>query len=151
MIYTAEEILKMHRNPQARHEFYEDAVELYEELECHFEGEPPRDLIRARRPGESEMVWEYRKTIYESRTKPILSRVYNTLQKIRKSPDWHVKFNTQIPPSIASDATPERYLNENFPLYTSITNWTFSYLLRYYLMDANAFVVVQPKDMGLVS
>lgn len=150
MIYSSKDILEMHRNPKARHEFYKDAVELYEDLECHFEGEPPRDLIRARRPGESEAVWEYRKTIYESRTKPILSRVYNTLQKIRKSPDWAVKFGTQIPPSIASDATPERYLNSDMPLYSSITNWIFSYLLRYYLMDANAFVVIQPKKMGYV-
>ena len=150
MIYSAKDILEMNRNQKARHEFYQDAVKLYEDLECHFEGEPPRDLIRARRPGESESVWEYRKTIYESRTKPILSRVFNTLQKIRKSPDWVVKFATQLPPSIASNATPERYLNADMPLYTSITNWTFSYLLRYYLMDANAFVVIHPNQMGYV-
>ncbi len=37
-----------------RHEDYDDAYELYEELEVHADGEYPHDLIDQRRPAESE-------------------------------------------------------------------------------------------------
>lgn len=147
LIATPELIAEYHKNKIKRHEFYKEAVELYQGLECHFEGEAPKKLIKDRRPAESENVWRYRETIYQSMTKPILSRVYNSLQKIRKSPDWVVKFSSDVPPSIADQERPEQYLNVNQPMYGSITNWAFNYLLRPYLMDANGFVAVQPFQM----
>ncbi len=130
-----------------RHSFYKESVELYEGIECHFEGEAPKKLIAERRPAESPKVWEYRDKIYQSVTKPIVSRVYNSLQKIRKSPDWAIKFTQSTPAIISEKEKPERYINYELPIYKSVTNWTFSFLLRPYLMDANAFVCVQPFQM----
>lgn len=146
-IATPEIIAGYHKNQSNRHAFYTEAVELYEGLECHFEGEAPKKLIKGRRPAESENVWNYRDEIFQSMPKPILSRVFNSLQKIRKSPDWVVKFDRNYPSRIADQESPERYLNYNLPLYGSITNWAFNYLLRPYLMDANGFVAVQPFQM----
>lgn len=144
-MFTSEQIKKYHT--EVKEGYNPKAVELYEGIECHFEGEAPKTLIRERRPAESEKVWEYREKIYQSVTKPILSRVYNSLQKIRKSPDWTVKFGREVPARIAQTEAPERYLNYDLPIYKSITNWAFSYLMRPYLMDANGFVCVQPFQM----
>lgn len=132
-------------NNEMRHAYYKEAVERYKSLMVHFEGKPPEKLIKERRPSEAQEVFDYRMKIYESPTKPILSKVVSSLQKIRKSPEWVIRFDAaQLPASIAVAETPERYLTTGLPVYGSLTNYAFAYLLRNYLMDSNAWVAVQP-------
>ncbi len=69
-------------NNKYRHSFYHDGVELAEELAVHANGEFPDDLILERRPAESEEIKNYREKIFTPITKPVFTKVYNSLMKI---------------------------------------------------------------------
>jgi len=127
-----------------RHSYYHDAVELAEELYIHADGEFPDDLISERRPAESEEIKNYRKKIFTPITKPVFTKVYNSLMKIRKSSDWMISFPTNIPAFIAQNEAPEKYMMKDFPRNGSITNWMFSVAFKPYLIDANAVVLTMP-------
>jgi hypothetical protein len=127
-----------------RHSYYHDAVELAEELYIHADGEFPDDLISERRPAESEEIKNYRKKIFTPITKPVFTKVYNSLMKIRKSSDWMISFPTNIPAFIAENEAPEKYLMKDLPRNGSITNWMFSVAFKPYLIDANAVVLTMP-------
>ena len=122
---------------------YLTTVELYNELKIHFDGEYPYKLIDVRRPNENEESKEYRKQIYQPKTKACCTRITNSLSKIRRSPDWLIKF-TDIPASIPEDESPEIYINDKFPFFGSLTTWIFSICLKNYLIDSNALCVVAP-------
>lgn len=128
-----------------KHSAYDLTVEKYKELKTHFEGEFPEKLISERRPNESEFSFEYRKKIYQPKTKAVCSRIISSLNKIRRSPDWVVKFDSHNN-SILESESPEQYINYNFPFFSSITNWIFSVLLKNYLIDSNAVCLVQPME-----
>ena len=129
-----------------RHEDYEDAVEMYEELEIHADGEYPGELIDQRRPAESDEIKHYRKKIFVPITKPVFTKVYNSLMKIRKSQDWMISFPNELPAVIAEDESPEKYLMYKMPRNGSITNWMFSVCFKQYLIDANAAVLTLPTN-----
>ena len=132
-----------------RHVYYHDAVELAEELAVHANGEFPDDLITERRPAESEEIKNYREKIFTPITKPVFTKVYNSLMKIRKSSDWMISFPGDVPAMIASDETPEEYLMKKFPRNGSITNWMFSVAFKPYLIDANAVVFTMPTNFEI--
>lgn len=115
-----------------------------EALEVHADGDYPGDLIEERRPAESVEIQNYRRKIFVPITKPVFSKVMNSLQKIRKSPDWSISFPTDLPPSITEDESPEAYIMRRFPRNGSITNWMFAVGLKQYLIDANAVVFTIP-------
>jgi len=129
-----------------RHEDYEDAVEMYEELETHADGEYPGELIDQRRPAESDDIKNYRKKIFVPITKPVFTKIYNSLMKIRKSQDWMISFPNELPAVIAEDESPEKYLMYKMPRNGSITNWMFSVCFKQYLIDANAAVLTLPTN-----
>lgn len=123
------------------------ATTLYKALKTHADGLVPEKLLNERRPNESVAVFEYRKKIYKSKTQGPFGRVVNTLAKIRRSPDWAIRYDAKTqPPQIASGQTLQVYCEENYPQYTSVTNWVFKVLLKNYLLDANAVVVVKPIE-----
>lgn len=132
-----------------RHSYYHDAVELAEELAVHANGEFPDDLILERRPGESIEIKNYREKIFTPMTKPVFTKVYNSLMKIRKSSDWMISFPSDVPAMIAADETPEEYLMKKFPRNGSITNWMFSVAFKPYLIDANAVVLTMPTNFEI--
>lgn len=136
-------------NRRNRHSFYEDTVERAEELAVHANGEFPDDLILERRPAESEEIKNYREKIFTPITKPVFTKVYNSLMKIRKSSDWMISFTADIPPVIAEDEAPEVYLMRKFPRNGSITNWMFSVAFKPYLIDANAVVLTLPMNYDI--
>ena len=113
-------------------------------LEVHADGDFPGDLIEERRPAESVEIQNYRRKIFVPITKPVFSKVMNSLQKIRKSPDWSISFPTDLPPSITEEESPEAYIMRRFPRNGSITNWMFAVGLKQYLIDANAVVFTIP-------
>lgn len=129
-----------------RHEDYDDAVEMYEELETHADGEYPGELIDQRRPAESDEIKHYRKKIFVPITKPVFTKVYNSLMKIRKSQDWMISFPNELPAVIAEEESPEKYLMYKMPRNGSITNWMFSVCFKQYLIDANAAVLTLPTN-----
>ena len=136
--------LEPYLSSKYRHSYYHDGVELAEELAIHANGEFPDDLISERRPAESEEIRNYRRKIFTPITKPVFTKVYNSLMKIRKSSDWMISFPTNIPAFIAEEEAPEKYIMKDLPRNSSITNWMFSVAFKPYLIDANAVVLTMP-------
>lgn len=130
-----------------RHQFYPETVKQFNDIRIHALGEMPRELITQRRPGESETIKQYREKIYIPKTQATVSKVFNSLQKIRKSTDYVWQWDeTVVPPIIAQNEKPSYYLMYDFPRYTSLDNWFWSVCFNQYLMDAGAMVLVTPLN-----
>lgn len=127
------------------HGAYHSTCRMYRELKEHANGEVPERAIRCRRPGESDRIKEYREEIYESMTKSPISKVISSLSKIRRSPDWNIRFDLPSPPIIKIGEELETYITTNYPNdFGSLTNWIFGVCLKKYLIDANAVIVIEP-------
>lgn len=122
------------------------ASEMYNEFRVHSDGEFPLKLIGERRPHEPEYILKYRKQIYESKTKTPISKVITSLGGIRRSSDWSIKYKAEVPAKIATGESLEYYCEKKYPYYTSVTNWVFSDLLKNYLIDPNALVLIKPLN-----
>lgn len=134
-------------NGSKKHAAWKETVDLAKRARIHDLGEFPDQLIGERRPGESEAVQSYRKVIFKEITKQTMTRIRTELNKIRKSKDWSVAYNDYLFPNLAkthTSGTLKDYCENNFPNFTSVTNWTFSVLLRKYLVDPNAVIFVRP-------
>ena len=141
--------LEPYLSTKYRHSYYHAGVESAEALAIHADGLYPDDLISERRPAESEEIRAYRKKIFTPITKPVFTKVYNSLMKIRKSSDWMISFPTNIPAMIVEDEAPEVYLMKRLPRNGSITNWMFSVAFKPYLIDANAVVLTMPIEYDI--
>lgn len=128
-----------------KHHFYEKTVEIAKSMAVHADGKFPEDLIKERRPNEPEQVLEYREKIFIAKTKPTFTKIFSSLQKIRRSSDWSIRFEGEFT-RINEEETLEKYTGENYPYFTSLTNWVFTLLLRKYLIDPNAVVLVYPVE-----
>lgn len=131
-----------------KHKNYAETCKLAHLLHVHADGLLPDKLIDERRPSEPEDIKIYRKKIYVPKTKNPISKVINSLEKIRRSQDWNIQYDKEkIQSRIAKGETLEDYCEFNYPTHTSVTNWAFSELLRQYLLDANGFVAVVIEEM----
>jgi hypothetical protein len=123
--------------------------EIANRLQIHADGKMPDRLIKKRRPNESEETFEYRKQIYVPRTQEAISKVLNSLSKIRRSQDWNIQYDNSVKPlkSIANGETLQDYCEFNYPQFSSITNWCFAELLKINLLDANSLCAVVVKSI----
>lgn len=141
---TAEQ-LRQYFEGGSKHRAYKETVDLYNCINVHADGIVPETLIKTRRPSESEETFEYRKDIYVPKTKNPIGKVISSLSKIRRSPDWSIKYDKgAFPASIIAEETLEEYCEKKYPGSTSITNWLFSVGLKNYCVDANAVVAIFP-------
>ena len=139
--------LKKYFKGDLRHPFYEKSVEMAHEIAIHMDGMYPVKLIDERRPSESVFIKEYRKKIWEPITQDPIGQVVNELMKIRKADDWSVRYDVNAFSSkIRPDERPSVYFEERFPVFKSVTNWTFSVLLPIYLKDPNAVLLTLPME-----
>lgn len=114
------------------------------DMRVHADGLFPKKLIEERRPNESLEVLAYRQKIWVPKTKPYFGKIENTLQKIRRSSDWSIKYPESSFDKIVEGEKMNEYAEYNYPVFGSVTNWAFSLLLRNYLIDANALAMVAP-------
>lgn len=131
-----------------RHCFYKRSVEDAKAMLVHADGIFPGDLINERRPNEPEEVLCYRKKIFIPKTKPYFSKIVSSLQKIRRSSDWSIRYTGDFP-KIPEGESLKDYTETYYPQFGSVTNWVFSVLLKKYLTDPNALLFVKPKEVGV--
>lgn len=130
-----------------KHLYYDRCVKDAHQLAIHANGEKPIEMLKCRRPNETLEVQEYRLEIWEPITKEPISKVVSSCQKIRRSPDYSIKYPDQKEFSkIREGETLQDYCEYNYPFFKSVTNWFFAVYLRKYLIDANAVIVVAPDD-----
>jgi hypothetical protein len=143
------DVLKSMFNGNKLHQAYYESVSLYVKLRIHANGECPIHLIKNSRPNESDEVRTYRESIYETETQNPVERVLGLLEKIRRSPDWMIRFDNDNPPIINSEETLKCYLMENYPIYQNFEIWLYEEALKTAALDANAVVVILPKDFNI--
>lgn len=131
-----------------KHCFYEKSIEKADQMLVHADGKYPCKLLDSRRPNEPTEVLEYRKSIFVPKTKPYFSKIQSSLQKIRRSSDWSIRYEGDFP-KIPEGETLKDYCEFNFPQFSSVTNWVFSVLLKKYLTDPNAVLFIYPKEVGV--
>lgn len=133
--------LKKYIQNGVTHENHQQAVKSYYDIKMHADGESPGELLNERRPNESMDIWNYRKKIYQPKTKTVIGKVQNVLEKIRRSTDWSIRF-TESPARIPEGESLEDYTEYKFPTYTSLTKWLFDVALKQHLVDPNAVALV---------
>lgn len=139
--------LKLYFTGDRKHFYYDKTVKRCKAFAPHSDGVFPCDLIECRRPNEPVEVKDYRKEIWVPKTKPTFSRIVNSLSKIRRSPDWSIKYPAQSQFSkISEGETLEDYCEKNFPYFQSVTNWLFAVCLKPYLTDPNGVILVMPLE-----
>lgn len=128
--------------------YYEASKTKRKEFLPHSDGEYPEEVIERQRPNEPDIVKDFRKEIWEPITMPKFTQIVSSLSKIRRSSDWSVKHDiaeSEVS-RIAEGETLEDYCEVNFPFFGSITNWVFSVLMKPYLIDPNAVILVMPLE-----
>lgn len=131
-----------------RHKCYDDTVKIADRLRLHADGESAGTLISERRPSESEEIQKYRQKIFVAITEGSISKILTCLAKIRKSPDWSIRFDANKQPGgIIEGETLEEYTDKNLPDFTSVTNWMFNLCMKSYLVDPNAVCLVMPIEL----
>lgn len=139
------DVLKLYFTGDRKHFYYDKSNKSCKAFQPHSEGKYPCELIECRRPNEPLEVKEYREKIWVPKTKPTFSRIVNSLSKIRRSPDWSIKYsNLDKFSKIREGETLEDYCEKNFPYFESITNWLFAVCLKPYLTDPNGVILVWP-------
>lgn len=136
--------LKAYFNDRKKYHYCERSREKEREMRVHADGMFPEKLINERRPNEPDTVLEYRKTIFVPKTKPYFNKIENTLQKIRRSSDWSIKYPDVSFDKVIEGEKMNHYAELHYPVFESLTNWAFSLLLRNYLVDPNALLLVAP-------
>lgn len=135
---------------KCNHFFHQETLKIATDMAIHADGIFPEKLLRQRRPNEPLEVLEYRYIIWTPITKPTFTKVFSSLQKIRRSKDWDIKYTDLDQFSlIIEDDSLEAYCETNFPYFDSVTNWVFSILLRKYLIDPNAVVFTLPLSFDV--
>lgn len=124
--------------------FYKECIKKHDDFLPHSDGKKPINIIEKQRPNEPDIVKEFRLEIWEPITKPTFSRLVSSLSKIRRSSDWSIIYPNDEFSKIREGFTLEEYCEHDFPYFTSVTNWVFGVLLKQYLIDANAVVLVKP-------
>lgn len=131
-----------------RHKLYPQTTKSYNEMLIFSDGADAGELLRERRPSESEEIFKYREKIYICITESTINKVIMSLNKIRKSSDWNIRYDlNKVSPKINEDETLQHYCEYNYPFYSSVTNWLFNICLKNYLIDSNALCVVIPLDV----
>ncbi|MEX6689217.1 hypothetical protein QTN47_17035 [Danxiaibacter flavus] len=150
-VFTKDE-LSLYFTGGKKHSAYLETVKQYEKINCHANGLVPGDLIKKRRPRESEEILKYRTDIYIPKTKHPIYKVINSLSKIRRSPDWSINYDkVESPARIIPEESLQTYCEEEYPGFTSVTNWMFSVALKNICIDANAVIAVFPVDPNIAS
>jgi hypothetical protein len=144
--FTADEI-KAYAAGRRAHPFKEKCNSTAKQLRTHALGEYPGELIECRRPNEPAEVMDYRKKIWSAKTKPYFGKIETTLQKIRRSTDWSIRYDLTEFTRVPEGEDLETYCEKKFPKFGSVTNWAFAKLLRDYLIDPNGVVVIMPVVM----
>lgn len=139
------DILKPYFSDNRTHYYYEKTNKKCKAFEPHAEGCYPEHLIGCRRPNEPLEVKEYRKEIWVPKTMPTFNRILSSLGKIRRSADWMIKYpELSAFAKIREGESLEDYCEKNYPYFGSVTNWIFSVVLKKYLTDSNAVILVMP-------
>lgn len=146
--FTPDE-LKQYFKPENKREYHyaAKAREFEKDMRIHADGGFPDGLITERRPNEPEIVKTYREKIWVAKTKPYFTKIESTLQKIRRSSDWSIRYKEMTFDKIIEGEKMNDYAEGKYPVFQSVTNWAFSLLLRNYLIDANALVLVAPIEI----
>jgi hypothetical protein len=132
---------------ERKHFYHDRSLGVCRAFMPHSDGVYPQELIECRRPNEPDEVKCYREKIWVPKTKPTFWRIISSLSKIRRSPDWSIKYKEDLAskfPRIRKGETLEDYTEKNFPYFTSVTNWLFSVCLKPYLTDPNGVIMVMP-------
>jgi hypothetical protein len=131
-----------------RHKLYPQTTKSYNEMLIFSDGADAGELLRERRPSESEEIFKYREKIYICITESTINKVIMSLNKIRKSSDWNIRYDlNKVSSKLRDGETLQKYCEMKYPFYSSITNWMFNICLKNYLIDSNALCVVIPLDV----
>ncbi len=158
-------------NGKKRHRNYNKCLDVAFHLQFHFDGYFQRPwpvtgentgdsivpvnpyftrLIDERRPSESPIILAYRRKRYQPITKECCGKVTNSLKKIVKSCDWKIDYSkVETPKSLPEENSLYRYMEEDYPKDDSLENWAYKTLVRWLLIDPNAWIVVMPLSFEI--
>jgi len=143
MIYGSEEFndtLVAVIKEKYRHPYYERACKIAREMSVHVYGEKPVDLLNRVRPGEDEVIKQYRLDNYEPTTKAPCGKAIKIVSKI-----FNPNLSSIIFPNTANAKKLKEYTMEYYPEYNSLAVFNKDVTLKKMIADANAVMAVKPQ------
>lgn len=132
------------------------SLDIYDHLRFHIDGytfKPDKvdnpyfkRLIENRRPNESDNIVQYRKENYLAKTKQPCFKVINSLKKIVKSQDWKIDYSKSEDPASVGKNTLEQYAEKDYPIFTTLENWLYTFATKEIIKDPNGIIYVEPKN-----
>ena len=128
-----------------RHSYYHESVERMEEMGIHMTGDDPKELLRKKRPNESQEARDYRLDVYKPKTKASASKVVSVINRIYNDRLFSIEYKDDL-----EKDTLEEYLTEDMPGYTSLMNYIKSVFTKLHMKDPNGVLIVEPFDYNQV-
>jgi hypothetical protein len=130
-------------NEPRRHKFYAESVKHMHAMGIHMTGDDPKDLLDIKRPNENAEAKQYRLDSYKPKTKASASKATSIINRIYNDRLFSITF-PEDPAQIKPEDNLQTYLNEELPLYVSLTNYFRSVFTKMHLKDPNGLVGVLP-------
>lgn len=102
----------------------------------HILGENPDKIIEPRRPREGKEELDYRISVYEPITRPIITEALDNLSAIFNEQNYSIDGSTELK---------EYILNNNFERFDFMT-FIHQHILEFMLLDPNGIIVVSPVN-----
>ena len=118
---------------------YFQAVRMAEDTGVHSFGHFPDRIFDRKVPNETDVQRDYRKSAMEAYTMPVWSRAVGAVQgRIWNEANYDITYN---------DEEHKAYFTQDYPKWSSLTQWFKQVRLPYKLQDANAVMVVHPGKL----
>jgi len=126
-----------------KHDCYDKAREIHENLEIHSKGEKPTKLLKKARPNEAPKYQLWREERWTPVTKTYFQKAITTLSKIRKAEDWNYGFKEETHAYIKKQSF-RGYITKSYPFFDSFENWLFQVAWPTMFDDPNAVICCIP-------
>ena len=117
--------------------------EQFDFMDIHLNAEPPVEILKSRRPKESEdkYILEYRLNNFRHTAKSLFDRALDNVIEILYKSNIDYKSNSEILTQFISN-----YKKYSGGEYVQFKEWLFNDVVRYSEIDANALIVLLPKS-----
>lgn len=127
------------KDPKSYRLTYWDEVYMADEQRVHALGEVPVELFERKVPNETPEQRAYRKLSFEATTMPIWNKAVQSVQgRVWNDMNYAIKF---------PDAEQAEYFTVAYPKHKKLSKWFRNVRLPIKLYDANALMVVMPKEL----
>lgn len=127
------------KDAHKKEESYIKKVQIRNQMAVHVSGEIPESLICNMRPGEPDVILQYRKANYEPTTQPIIFEALDSLARIFNPANYTLEYSDEL--KLYTDSID--FYGQHFLQF-----WQ-NVFLPFMIEDPNGYIVILPSGAGM--